>query len=84
MKTFLLFLFVVSNVFGLANDTLTRAQVYSFSVGDTFDYKHSNSYFIGTPGYQYSESFERHVIVGTYFSVDSNTLFIAKKIIDGF
>jgi hypothetical protein len=84
MKTFLLFLFVVSAVFGLANDTLTRAEVYNFSVGDTFDYKHSNSYFIGSPGYQYSESFERHVIVGTYFSVDSTTLFIAKKIIDGF
>ncbi|MCW5907569.1 MAG: T9SS type A sorting domain-containing protein [Chitinophagales bacterium] len=84
MKTFLLFLFVVSAVFGKANDTLTRAQVYNFSIGDSFDYKYSALGFIGTPHTLYSESFKRQVIIDLYYSANSDTLFVVEKITDAY
>jgi hypothetical protein len=44
MRKSLLFLFICLDfsLHGLASDTLTRAQIYNFNVGDTFDYMHSN------------------------------------------
>jgi hypothetical protein len=42
MKKILLFLFVLSSTLSIkASDTLTVRQVFSFSVGDTFDYSHN-------------------------------------------
>lgn len=84
MRTAILFLFFVSALLGHANDTLTRAQVYSFSIGDTFDYKLSGTIWVGTPYENYSEYFERQVIVDIYYSTNSDTLFIAKNLIDDF
>ena len=71
------FLFVAANY---ANDTLTRAQVYNFNVGDTFDYKFT---YISTIPYWEHDSydFQRQVIEDTFMSALSDTLFIARKII---
>ena len=64
----------------MSNDTLTRAQVYNFNVGDTFDYKIASfstdqSYYIsGDTG------FLRKVVKGIYYSTDSSTLFIIEQL----
>lgn len=64
-----------------ANDTLTRAQVYSFNVGDTFDYRNSTFTYtdnnMGPPSDSFS--FSRYVIQNIYSSSDSLTKYIARK-----
>jgi hypothetical protein len=64
------------------NDTLTRAQVYNFNVGDTFDYKNEN---IGQNGYPYIDldqiSYYRTVITAKFYSQNQDTLFYARKVL---
>jgi hypothetical protein len=76
MKKFLFLLIgcalLISN--GRANDTLTRAQVYNFEVGDTFDYKYHNQSLPGSSwpfGYSY---YYRIVITGKYVSSNNDTI----------
>jgi hypothetical protein len=76
------FLFSVSFLFGgklFANDTLTRAQVYNFNVGDTFDYMISARWQMSTPTIHSSLDFERYIIMEVYSSADLDTLFIVRK-----
>lgn len=58
-----------------ANDTLTLAEVYSFSVGDTFDYKGA---YVNTIGYQdyLREYYFRLIISEMNYSADMDTLVI--------
>ena len=79
--TFLCCVFLGLNVF--ANDTLTRAQVYNFSVGDTFDYfhltyTHDRPYGTGQI-LDSSYSYSRYIVTNIYFSIDSSTKFIERK-----
>lgn len=64
-----------------ATDTLTRAQVYNFSVGDTFDYR--DSYTEWNVYNQIPPSptvvYRRCVIENVYLSMDSMTKFIARR-----
>ena len=73
--TGLLFLFFVQLK---ASDTLTRAQVYSFSVGDTFDYKQ----YVHQWDHQYIDTtyinYYRKVITNIYYSPDSSTKYIER------
>ncbi len=80
MKHYLLVLFTVSALFVFASgDTLTRAEVYDFSVGDTFDYYHHH---VGThwgaieveKWYTY-----RYVVSDIYWSSDSLIKYIVRN-----
>ena len=78
--TFLCCVFLGLNVF--ANDTLTRAQVYNFSVGDTFDYFHE-TYTHDRPYGEgqlldSSTGYLRYVISGIFYSSDSSTKYIQR------
>ncbi|HLP22097.1 MAG TPA: T9SS type A sorting domain-containing protein [Chitinophagales bacterium] len=65
-----------------ANDTLTRRQIYNFSVGDTFDYR--SSYVNTIPSNEINTfSFRREIIEGITFSAQLDTLFVKKRIIHG-
>ena len=81
MKWFLACAFFLGITQIKANDTLTRAQVYSFSVGDTFDYQHYNHYrnhqYIDTSYTNYS----RKVVTNIYYSGDSSIEFIERTTI---
>jgi len=75
---YLFFLLLLSSA-AYSNDTLTRAQVYNFSVGDTFDYKQTSS---GTDPLGRSGSsinYTRFVITSVDYSTDSTLLFIGRK-----
>lgn len=75
----LLFLSVISTVTLKANDTLTRAQVYNFNVGDTFDYKQTNESNLVAG---VSEVFYRIVVDSKYYSQNNDTLFYLIRRID--
>src|SRR4051812_21745565 len=60
-----------------ANDTLTRAQVYNFNVGDTFDYEISGG-GINNP-IPYSFGYERQIVEAKYYSSGLDTLFLILK-----
>jgi len=77
-RVFLLFLFF-STLYARANDTLTRAQVYNFNVGDTFDYKNIEQGTSGIFPVIIINSFNRVVIEGKFYSSTGDTLFIARK-----
>lgn len=74
----LLLLFFTLNVH--ANDTLTRAQVYNFNVGDTFDYLNYSS--VSWQGVSNSTttstSYSRYVIANIYYSLDSSIKYIVR------
>ncbi len=74
----LFFLFSLSFINLKANDTLTRAQVYSFNVGDTFDY-HDYGVGIKNPLPQ-NDSYYRVIITGKTLSVGGDSLIITKRI----
>jgi len=67
----------------LANDTLTRAQVYNFNVGDTFDYKEVYQYgsTLAPPGtpWHTTISYSRYIITSQFYSPDSATKYIQRK-----
>ena len=73
MRYFFTFILLGSFYLANANDTLTRAQVYSFSIGDTFDYR------TGDYGYDpynqyppsYTVSYSRCIIRNIYSTSDS-------------
>lgn len=81
MKRFfiLLLLFCASHV--QANDTLTRAQVYNFNVGDTFDYRMYSHQWCGQPypSDSISISYSRFAITNIYYSQDSSVKYIQRK-----
>src|ERR1043165_5191474 len=63
-----------------ANDTLTRAQIYNFAVGDTFDYLDSGSHsFSGNGPVTGGFNYERFVIDRLYYSQNSDTLIIVRR-----
>jgi hypothetical protein len=72
-KGLLGFVLFISCLATKANDTLTRAQVYNFNVGDTFEYSTTK---YGGPGFPLNGmSFERRIIVSKYYSPSNDTLF---------
>jgi hypothetical protein len=76
---FALFLFLAA--FGAqANDTLTRAQVYNFNVGDTFDYKYEDNLSQVSPleGYDHI-SYSRIIVTEVTYSAIRDSLFITEK-----
>lgn len=83
MKHVLLLLLIVCTFTARANDTLTRAQIYNFNVGDTFDYEENVTQLEGCPGpcvtsLQLNNYF-RCIIHQTYYSSDSDTLFVVRN-----
>lgn len=74
-------LFLVAFVNIRASDTLTRAQVYSFAAGDTFDYRNAQyDYDVnGQSPPSYSVSYSRCVIVNIYNSLDTPAIVVVKK-----
>jgi hypothetical protein len=81
VKRFLPFFLILASLHTLGNDTLTRAQVYNFNVGDTFDYRYYNSTESNYPGYTTSTSIDyiRFVVTDVYFSSDSSTKYIVRR-----
>ena len=84
MKPLLLFLFLLlAFPSKAANDTLTRAQVYNFSVGDTFDYKTTDqsSSTLAPPStpWNTSISYSRYITTAIYYSLDSATKYIVRR-----
>ncbi len=83
MKHYLLAFFTVSTLFAFASgDTLTRAEVYDFSVGDTFDYRITKSTVVDAPNPPSSTSsisYSRFVISDIYWSSDSLTKYIVRQ-----
>lgn len=62
-----------------ANDTLTRAQVYDFNVGDTFDYQNYNySWVPGNSQLNSSTEYTRCIVKNIYYSINSDTEFIER------
>jgi hypothetical protein len=83
MKKLLPIIFLLTALATFANDTLTRAQVYNFSVGDTFDYINygeSASWGWDSGGYpSYSGSYySRYIVTDIYYSLDSSTKYIVR------
>jgi hypothetical protein len=73
-KLILLTALLIALLFVRANDTLTRAQVYNFDVGDTFDYKietYSTLPFNKADHYV----FVRHVIEGKTISANADSIY---------
>ena len=66
-----------------ANDTLTRAQVYNFSVGDTFDYRNykdiEKANDCGPLESIISIGYNRYVISNIFYSLDSSTKYITRQ-----
>ncbi|HWB64883.1 MAG TPA: T9SS type A sorting domain-containing protein [Chitinophagales bacterium] len=65
------------------SDTLTRAQVYDFSVGDTLDYRHIYYHWHNGLDTNYIDAprtdFSRYIIQNIYFSQDSFIKYITRK-----
>lgn len=81
---FTLALFTLNIFFCKANDTLTRAQVYNFNVGDTFDY-YWDSYPTDPPAGQgnpftFQQGYQRVIITGVSYSGNNDTLFVNEQI----
>ncbi|MFM2305975.1 MAG: hypothetical protein RLZZ367_644 [Bacteroidota bacterium] len=77
-KNTLLYSFVLLLLFTKANDTLTRAQVYNFQIGDTFEYHIQPAVQCTGPGVQ--DSYSRKIIIDKYYSINSDTLFYVAQI----
>ena len=82
MKRGLLLYLLFFGLNACAGDTLTRAQVYNFSVGDTFDYRdHSYSYRT-SEGTIYSVdsslTYSRYAITNVFYSADSSIKYIQR------
>jgi hypothetical protein len=80
MKSIFTFWLFLVFLYTQAGDTLTRAQVYNFNVGDTFDYRHYNHTitFYPNPSNDSTISYSRYIIAAVYYSVDSNTRYIQR------
>lgn len=81
MKCFFILILFFSALQAQGNDTLTRAQVYNFNVGDTFDYKYysSNSYLYNPSQISLTITYARYFITGIYYSPDSVTKYIQRE-----
>jgi hypothetical protein len=73
-KKYLFFLLFLSFAAGsYANDTLTRAEIYSFNQGDTFEYHYSSQDIdIGMP---LTTSYGRKVVMQKIFSANLDTIY---------
>ncbi len=80
MKKVLLAFLLMTSCAAFASDTLTRAQIYNFNVGDTFDYEETILNY-GMYDFDQSEvvNFSRCVINHQYYSAGSDTLFIVRQ-----
>ncbi len=86
MKTICLIAILVFALKVVANDTLTRAQVYNFNVGDTFDYKNAEYSYCSAsnngPGSSDSFiSYFRYVIANISYSLDSSIKYIQSELV---
>jgi hypothetical protein len=81
MKFLTLFCLLASTLSSTANDTLTRTQVYNFTVGDTFDYRNYSHNDIEFPNYAtiISITYTRYVVTNIYYSPDSATKYIVRE-----
>lgn len=84
MKNLSLLIIVLFSLTTKANDTLTRAQVYNFSVGDTFDYRYYVAIEVEDPPggvYSYTEStsYSRLLVTNISYSLDSQTRYIQRE-----
>jgi hypothetical protein len=70
-KTLILFALMLTIASSKANDTLTRAQIYNFNVGDTFDYKYTTEN-IDQP--LYNTTYSRQVCFQKIVSANSDTI----------
>jgi hypothetical protein len=85
MKKILMLSILFSALNSFAGDTLTRAQVYNFSVGDTFDYRYyaNNSYGGFDTSYSNTTiSYTRYVVSNIYWSIDSSVKYIVRRLPD--
>jgi hypothetical protein len=78
---YLLIVFMFLNLSNLyAGDTLTRGDIYSYNIGDTFDYSFTQYYYGTSPIYSDSSThYSRLVISNIYRSADTLTKYIARK-----
>ncbi len=75
---YILFLLLITSAFAArANDTLTRAQIYNFNVGDTFDYK---EHIYSPEPWETLDSvhYSRCVIQSIWYSANNDTLYISR------
>ncbi len=78
---FLLFHCLLVAISVYANDTLTRARVYNFNAGDTFDYKRTSIYNLGAPYSSTGYSFSRVVITNVEYSINNDTVIICRYLL---
>ncbi|HRG90897.1 MAG TPA: T9SS type A sorting domain-containing protein [Chitinophagales bacterium] len=82
MKTLYTFAIICIAICSYANDTLTRAEIYSFSVGDTLDYRfhyHSHYSYPGSESTYDTVFYERMVVSDIFYSVDSAIKYIERR-----
>lgn len=80
MRYVLTFIWLGALLHANANDTLTRAEIYNFSVGDTFDYMDRNYYetdgqLVETNSITYS----RYIVTNISWSSDSSEKYIVRS-----
>jgi hypothetical protein len=82
MRTALTILFIAFIASAYAGDSLTRAQVYNYSIGDTFDYQYYTYHYGAITGpYDttiVSTTYSRYVISNVFLSSDSLTKYICR------
>ncbi len=81
-QSFLLIILFTGLTSNATNDTLTRAQVYNFNVGDTFDYE-TESIQVSQDdpiNYIHSISFSRYVVTQVQSSQTGDSLFIVEQV----
>jgi hypothetical protein len=81
MKYFFLTFLTASCLSLVGSDTLTRAQIYNFNVGDTFDYREVNTMSqVECNDYEiYSLTYKRCIINNINYSQNNDTLFIVRQ-----
>lgn len=82
MKTLYTIAIICIAICSYANDTLTRAEIYSFSVGDTLDYKIHNHEVNSFPGiYSVTDTvyYERVLVSDVFYSADSSVKYIERR-----
>src|ERR1700733_11276641 len=80
MKSAFCLSFVLFFANAFAGDTLIRAQVYNFSIGDTFDYSVSFIQYERGQNTQVNNlGYERCIVSNIYWSLDSSTKYIVRN-----
>jgi len=84
MRSILTILFLSFFAHAYAGDTLTRAQVYNYYVGDTFDYRTHNINIIVdgiTEDTTSQVAYYRYVVINIYWSADTQTKYIVQELL---